>query len=411
MTTRAEPVTVLLNDITLRDGEQMPGVNFYPEEKLRIARQLARLAVPIIEAGFAIASDADFRGIELIARELGDDDRVICSMARAAEKDIDAAARALAAARRPRIQIVLATSDLHLERKLGMTRTQALDLVPAMVTHARLRVDDVEFAAEDATRSDPAFLRAVCLAAVDAGASTIELPDTVGYATPDEYATLVRNMVRALAGRGVVIATHCHDDLGLAVANTLAGIAAGARQAECTVNGIGERAGNAALEEVVMALCTRFDLFGLPLDLDTTQLAETSRLVAELAGVTPPPNKAIVGANAFVHASGIHQHGILRDRRTYQIIDPAAVGARPVDLQLGKLSGKHALRARLEALGIALDAALLDAVYVDFKDLAARKKIIVDQDLRQLAARMAAKEAATEAVKETAKETGWSTPD
>ncbi|MBF0332214.1 MAG: 2-isopropylmalate synthase [Alphaproteobacteria bacterium] len=375
---------ILFNDITLRDGEQSPGVNFFPAEKLEIARQLAAMNIPIIEAGFAVSSRSDWDGVNLIARELGTlpNPPVICSMARAERKDIEAAHEALKPAARPRIQVVLSTSDLHLEHKLKMTRADALVRTREMVALARSLVEDVEFAAEDATRSDIAFLHEIFALAIEAGARTIEIPDTVGYATPGDYAAIVAGVVdKVVAGRDVVVATHCHDDLGLATANTLAGLAAGAGQAECTINGIGERAGNAPFEEVVMALKTRPGQFGVEADIDTTGLMAASSLVSRLAGMAVAPNKAIVGGNAFRHESGIHQHGMLCNMETYQIIRPETVGAEPFHLDLGKHSGKHALRQKVEALGATLDDARFETLYGLFKDLAAKKKMIVDEDV------------------------------
>lgn len=385
--------TVLFNDITLRDGEQSPGVNFFPEEKVQIARQLVKLNIPIIEAGFAVASDSDWQGVNRVAQELGRGDTppVICSMARAHPQDINAAAEALKPARRPRIQVVLATSDLHMEHKLKMSRADVLERTREMVTLARTRVDDVEFAAEDATRSDIQFLYQVFAEALKAGARTLEIPDTVGYATPSDYAAIVTGVLNNVPGaRDAVIATHCHDDLGLATANTLAGIAAGAGQAECTINGIGERAGNAAFEEVIMALKTRPGQFGADAPINTAELVPTSRLVEELAGMVVAPNKAIVGGNAFRHESGIHQHGMLCNSETYQIIRPETVGADPFNLELGKLSGKHALKMKVDALGGNLSEAQFEEFYKAFKDLAAKKKLIVDDDVRNLLKRMAA---------------------
>ncbi|MBF0305192.1 MAG: 2-isopropylmalate synthase [Alphaproteobacteria bacterium] len=383
---------ILFNDITLRDGEQSPGVNFFPEEKLEIARQLVRMGLPIIEAGFAVASDSDWKGVNLIARELGGQPGapVICSMARAHHKDIDAAHQALRPALRPRIQVVLATSDLHLEHKLKISREECLARTRESVAHARSLVEDVEFAAEDATRSDPAFLFQVFAAALEAGARTLEIPDTVGYAAPHEYGALVKAVLDNVPGaKDAVIATHCHDDLGLATANTLAGIAAGAGQAECTINGIGERAGNAPFEEVVMALKTRPGQWGAEADIDTRHIVETSRLVERLAGMAVAPNKAIVGGNAFRHESGIHQHGMLCNALTYQIISPESVGAGAFRLDLGKLSGRHALMTKAQSLGVTLDDQTFEAFHEAFKDLAAKKKMIVDDDVANLLKRFA----------------------
>lgn len=379
--------TVLFNDITLRDGEQAAGVNFYPEEKLRIARQLARMNIPIIEAGFPAASLSDFEGVKLVADELGTDERVICAMGRATRMDIVCAWDALRTAKRPRIQVVLSTSDIHLEKQMKLSRKDALNKARAMVAYAKRYVDDVEFAAMDATRSDIEFLLDVLVACVDTGAKTLELPDTVGYATPEEYGDMVRAVVDVVP-KDIVIATHCHNDLGLATANTLAGIEAGARQVECTINGIGERVGNASFEEVVMALKTRQSHYGVSVDVDTAEIINTSKLVAELSGIPIAPNKAIVGRNAFLHESGIHQHGLLSSRETYQIINPQDIGLESHSLVLGKLSGSHALRQRIEELGFNIDDGKFDKVYQEFKVLAGKKKAIFDEDVISLVQRV-----------------------
>lgn len=381
---------VKFNDITLRDGEQSPGVNFFPEEKLDIARHLVAMNIPIIEAGFAVASESDFQGVNRIAAELGTQDTlVVCSMARAHRRDIEAAYEALKPAKKPRIQVVLATSDLHLEHKLNLTRAQVLELTRETVTFARSLVNDVEFAAEDATRSDLGFLCDVFLAAIESGAKTLEIPDTVGYSTPAEYGMIVKHVVEAVAEKNdVVVSTHCHDDLGLATANTLAGLAAGAGQAECTINGIGERAGNASFEEVIMALKTRPTQFGVEADIETHGLLEASKLVEALSKMRVAPNKAIVGDHAFKHESGIHQHGMLCNSETYQIIEPETVGAKKFDLMLGKLSGKHALQTKIEELGLDIGAKDFDRVYQAFKDVSAKKKMIVDADIVNLVSRI-----------------------
>jgi 2-isopropylmalate synthase len=382
---------IQFTDITLRDGEQSPGVNFFPEEKLEIARHLAGLRIPIIEAGFAVSSDSDWKGVNLIARELGGPGGpVICSMCRAQRKDVDAAFEALRPAARPRIQVVLATSDLHLQVKLKLTRDQALERIADTVSYARSLVEDVEFAAEDATRSDQDFLHTCFKVALGSGARTLEIPDTVGYATPMEYGALVAS-VRAHVPDAdkATIAVHCHDDLGLATANTLAGLAAGAGQAECTINGIGERAGNASFEEVVMAIRTRPGQWGVEADIDTTGLTAASEAVERLARMVVAPNKAIVGRNAFRHGSGIHQHGMICNADTYQIIRAQTVGAMEPDLDLGKLSGKHALKQRLEQLRIDLSNSAFELFYTEFKDMAAKKKLILDEDIINLALHVA----------------------
>ncbi|MBI4180933.1 MAG: 2-isopropylmalate synthase, partial [Chloroflexi bacterium] len=380
-------------DITLRDGEQAAGVNFFPEEKLRIAEQLVKMNLPIIEAGFPIASDSDFEGVRLVASKLGTKDGpIICAMARAEKKDIDRAWQAVSPAAKPRIQVVLATSDIHMKYKLIKTRPEILEQAANMVDYARQLTDDVEFAAEDATRSDPEFLHQVFKACVEAGAKTLEIPDTVGYSTPEEYALIVRGVLENVVGdRDIVISVHCHNDLGLATANTLAGIRAGARQAECTINGIGERVGNAAFEEVVMALKTRQSYYGFEIAINTTEIMNTSRLVSELANIPIAPNKAIVGKTAFVHESGIHQHGMISNRETYQIVEPEAIGLKSYSLVLGKLSGSHALKSKIEELGFKLSEADFRTVYQNFKDFAGKKKFIVDEDIVNLVNKIATK--------------------
>ncbi len=382
---------ILFNDITLRDGEQSPGVNFFPEEKLQIATALADMNVPIIEAGFAVASQSDWDGVHLVSQVVGGrkDAPVICSMARAHENDITAAYEALKPAKKTRIQVVLSTSDLHLQHKLKKTREEALEICTRTVAYARNLVEDVEFAAEDATRTDVSFLCEIFNRAVEAGAKTIEIPDTVGFSTPQEYGELVTIIKdRVVKGRDIVIATHCHDDLGLAVANTLAGIAAGAGQVECTINGIGERAGNASFEEVIMALKTRPDQFGgASADINTKGLKSASDLVANLSGMVVAPNKAIVGSNAFRHESGIHQHGMLCNSKTYQIISPEDVGAEKFDLRLGKLSGKHALLQKIDELDLKYNEGSVSDIAEAFKDLCSKKKLVLDEDIIALVKR------------------------
>jgi 2-isopropylmalate synthase len=375
---------VVIFDTTLRDGEQAPGCTMSRDEKLAVARQLARLRVDVIEAGFPASSPGDWEAVHAVAREVGTaDGPVICGLARAGAADIDRCHSALAPAARRRIHTFIATSDLHLRHKLGMTRAQALEAARRAVAHARALADDVEFSAEDAGRSDPAFLHEVFAAAVEAGATTLNVPDTVGYVTPEEYFALVASVVERVGDRAVV-STHCHDDLGLAVANSLVGVRAGARQVECTVNGIGERAGNAALEEVVMALRTRAGFFGTWAGVDTRELSRTSRLVARCTGVRVPPNKAIVGANAFAHEAGIHQDGVLKERATYEIMSAETVGMRGGRLVLGRHSGRHALRRRLEEMGHALDDAAFAAVFARFKEVADRKKSLDRRDLEAM---------------------------
>ena len=377
-------------DTTLRDGEQAPGCTLRLSEKLAVAEQLARLGVDVIEAGFPAASAGEAAAVSAIARRVGRggaDAPIICGLARATIGDIDVCARAIEPAARPRIHTFIATSDLHLEHKLRLTRAQVLAQVHAAVTHARALVDDVEFSAEDASRSDPHFARDVFRVAMQAGATTLNVPDTVGYATPEEYAALVAS-VCALAAESpqVIVSTHCHDDLGLAVANSLAGVRAGARQVECTVNGLGERAGNASLEEVVMALHTRAAYFGVTTGIETRELMRSSRLVAASSGMAVPANKAIVGANAFAHEAGIHQDGMLKHRATYEIITPEVVGHDGMLLVLGKHSGRNAVRRRLEELGHQLGDDAFAFLFQRFKELADRKKTIGERDLLLLLA-------------------------
>jgi len=355
-------------DTTLRDGEQSPGIALRPHEKAEIAEQLERLGVDVVEAGFPAASPGDFEGVQAVAAAL--ETPTVAAFARAVAHDVDAAAAALAGARRARIHVCLATSALHMERKLGLTPAETVAHAAASVARAAAAADEVEFSCEDATRSDPAFVAEVCGAVVRAGATVVNLPDTVGYALPGQYAEFLADVRRHCPElRQVTLSVHCHDDLGLAVANSLAGLQAGASQVECTVNGIGERAGNASLEEVVVALRVRRDLFEAETGVDTTQLAAASRLVSERTGYVVQPNKAIVGANAFAHEAGIHQDGMLKDARMYQIIDPAEVGVH-MTLPLGKHSGRHAFAQACAGRGLALAGEELDAAFRRFKALA-----------------------------------------
>lgn len=374
---------ILLNDITLRDGEQAAGVNFFPSEKLKIAEQLVRLGIPIIEAGFPISSESDVEGVRLIAKAFGDY-VTVCAMCRAKKKDIEVAAKALGNAKKARIQVVMGTSDIHLKYKFNMTREQALDISCEMVKYAKTFTEDVEFAAEDSTRSDLVYLTRVCEECVKCGAKTIELPDTVGYATPNEYAVIVATVVNALnkINDDVVVATHCHNDLGLAVANTLAGISAGAKQAEVTFNGIGERVGNAATEEVIMALKTRKDFYQKDISyINTKEIIKTSKLVEELSLMKIAYNKAIVGRNAFLCESGIHQNGLLKSPQTYQIIDPEDIGLDRYQLTFGKLSGKHALEYKLAGLGFNLNKQEMEKFAKYFTYHAEKKKFMTDDDI------------------------------
>jgi 2-isopropylmalate synthase len=380
--------TVRIFDTTLRDGEQAPGCTMTGEEKLAVARQLALLGVDIVEAGFPAASPGDWEAVQAVAREIGTaDGPVICGLARASRADIDRCCSAIAPAARRRIHTFLATSDIHLEHKLRMTRAEVRDRVAAMVEYACGLCDDVEFSAEDAGRSDPEFLCEVLEVALEAGATTLNIPDTVGYTTPEEYFALIDRVRRTvpLAGRAV-LSTHCHDDLGLAVANSLAGVRAGARQVECTVNGIGERAGNASLEEIVMALHTRRQLFGVRTGINTREITRTSRLVSKCASMPVPPNKAIVGANAFAHEAGIHQDGVIKHRLTYEIMNAETVGRDGAVLVLGKHSGRHAFRQRLGDLGCHLSEEELTRVFAQFKTIADRKKVVDDRDIEALVA-------------------------
>jgi 2-isopropylmalate synthase len=371
---------IVFFDTTLRDGEQSPGCTMHHGEKLRMAHQLAALGVDVLEAGFAIASEGDLESIRAIAREVRGPR--IASLARCKREDIEAAARAVEPAPVNRIHVFLASSDLHLEAKLRITREQALEQAAQSVELACRYSENVEFSAEDATRSDPDFLVRMVTAAVQAGATTINLPDTVGYTTPDEYKALFQRMKREIPGADdIIFSTHCHNDLGMAVANSLAGIEGGARQVECTINGIGERAGNAALEEIAAALATRRDKFPYRNHIVMPQLYPTSRLLGELISFGCSPNKAVVGANAFAHESGIHQHGVLANPLTYEIMTPESVGVSSTNLVLGKHSGRRLLEQRLRELGHPLTRSQLDAVYERFTALADRKKSIYDQDL------------------------------
>ena len=392
-----DPGRVLIFDTTLRDGEQSPGASLNLEEKLAIAQQLARLGVDVIEAGFPFASPGDFLAVQRIAQQVGGEHGpIICGLARASKADIKACADAVAPAPCRRIHTFIATSDIHLEHKLRKTRSDVLAIVPEMVSYARSLVEDVEFSCEDAGRSDPEFLYEVIEAAVAAGATTINIPDTVGYTTPTEFGALIKGINDHVPNIGeAVISVHGHNDLGLAVANFLEAVKNGARQLECTINGIGERAGNASLEELVMAMHVRRryynPYFGRDVDsptpltgVRTEEITKTSRLVSNLTGMVVQPNKAIVGANAFAHESGIHQDGVLKNPLTYEIIDARTVGLSDNRISLGKLSGRSAVRARLEELGYDLTREDLDEAFARFKDLADRKREITDRDLEAI---------------------------
>jgi len=379
----AEDKRVLIFDTTLRDGEQSPGISLNRQEKLEIAQQLARLGVDIIEAGFPITSPGDFESVQAIAREV--EGPVICGLARTSKQDIDAAWNAVRDSERPRIHTFIATSDVHIERKLQTTREDVKGQVRAAVAHAREYADDVEFSPEDGSRSDVEYMAEVIQIALDEGASTINVPDTVGYTMPLEYAAMFERLYELLPGlRDVTVSVHCHDDLGLAVANSLAGVQAGARQVECAVNGIGERAGNASLEEIVMLLRTREPSLGLWTGANTKEIARTSRLVSRLTGYPVQPNKAIVGRNAFAHEAGIHQDGVLKERRTYEIMDATTVGLHSNSIVLGKHSGRHALSKALQEMGFELDGHALNTAFKRFKEIADRKKQITAMDLEAL---------------------------
>lgn len=388
---------IIIFDTTLRDGEQSPGASLNIDEKLVIARQLARLGVDIIEAGFAFTSPGDFEAVQKIAQTVGTiDGPVICSLARARTEDIKTAAEALKPAAKGRIHTFLATSDIHLKYKLKKTRTEVAAIAEEMVAYAKTFMDDVEFSPEDAGRSDPEFLYEVLERVIKAGATTVNIPDTVGYTTPSEYGTLIKGIKDNVPNIDqAIISVHGHNDLGLAVANFLEAVKNGARQLECTINGIGERAGNAALEELVMALHVRRQYFnpflGRPTEseapltnIDTKQIYKTSRLVSNLTGMLVQPNKAIVGANAFAHESGIHQDGVLKNRLTYEIMDAQLIGLSDNQIVLGKLSGRNAFRTRLKELGFELSETELNKAFVRFKEVADKKKEISDWDLESI---------------------------
>ena len=367
-------------DTTLRDGEQSPGASMNQVEKVEVARALAALGGDIIEAGFPIASPGDFEAVRAIAAEVTG--ATVCGLARCNDRDIDRAWEALQYAQSPRIHVFLATSAIHREHKLKMSRAEVIERAVASVRRARAVCADVEFSPEDAARTEVDFLCDVVQAAIEAGASTVNIPDTVGYAVPSHYAGVIRALRERVPNIGrAVISVHCHNDLGLAVANSLAAVEAGARQVECTINGIGERAGNAALEEIVMALKTRHDYYGLTTKIKTERLYPVSRMVATITGMTVQRNKAIVGRNAFAHEAGIHQDGMLKDRSTYEIMRPEEVGVPKTDLVLGKHSGRHALRDRVKELGYHLTDAQMETLFDDFKTLADKKKEVYDEDL------------------------------
>jgi len=379
-----DPNRVLIFDTTLRDGEQSPGISLNTAEKLEIAHQLARLGVDVIEAGFPITSPGDFEAVQAISHEV--QGPIIAGLARTHVQDIDAAWDAVKDAERPRIHVFISTSDIHIEHQLQTTREDVKGQARAAVAHARQHCEDVEFSPMDATRADVEFTAEVCAIAVEEGATTVNIPDTVGYTMPAEYTAYLERLYALVPGlRDVVVSVHCHDDLGMAVANSLAGVLAGARQVECAVNGIGERAGNASLEEIVMLLRTRGDAVGgLYTGLNSHELARTSRLVSRLTGYVVQPNKAIVGRNAFAHESGIHQDGVLKERATYEIMDATTVGLDSNAIVLGKHSGRHALKQALEDLGFTVTGQALNQAFARFKEIADRKKQVTAMDLEAI---------------------------
>ncbi len=375
---------VVIFDTTMRDGEQSPGASMTKEEKLRLARQLEKLGVDVIEAGFAAASPGDFESVNAVAKTITN--ATVCSLARAVENDVRKAGEALAPAPKKRIHTFIATSPIHMEYKLKMKPQQVIDAAVKAVKIAKEYTDDVEFSAEDAVRSDLDFLAKIFTAVIEAGATTINIPDTVGYSVPSVWYERIRAIIGSVPnGDKVVWSTHCHNDLGMAVANSLAAVQAGVRQVECTINGLGERAGNASLEEIVMALKVRHDLFGLETGIDSTQIVAASKLVSTITGYPVQPNKAIVGANAFAHESGIHQDGVLKHRETYEIMSAESVGWSANRLSLGKLSGRNAFKTKLAELGIELGSEeALNAAFARFKELADKKREIFDEDLHAL---------------------------
>jgi len=376
---------VIIFDTTLRDGEQSPGASMNTAEKIRLAWQLEKLGVDVVEAGFPAASTGDFEAVQQIAQKIRNVQ--VTALARTSKEDIDLACGALKDAANPRIHIFIATSDIHLQHKLKMTRDRVLAAVVEAVRYGKTFTDNVEFSAEDASRSDPDFLCRVFEAAIEAGATTVNIPDTVGYAMPDEYQQLVTHVREHTSNiHRAVISVHCHNDLGLATANTLAGIRAGARQVEVTINGIGERAGNTSLEEVVMGIHTRKDRMGLTTGIRTSEIFPTSRLVSMVTGIVIQPNKAIVGANAFAHEAGIHQDGVLKNKMTYEIMEPETVGISTNRLVLGKHSGRHAFREKIRELGYELSGEELNKLFERFKNLADKRKEILDEDIEVLIA-------------------------
>jgi 2-isopropylmalate synthase len=376
---------VIIFDTTLRDGEQAAGGMLNTQEKLEIARQLERLNVDVIEAGFPISSPSDFEAVRLIAKEIRKP--VICGLARAHPDDVDRAWEAVKEAAHPRIHVFLSASDIHLVYQLKKSREEILETSREMVARAKKYTDDIEYSPMDASRTEPEYIYQILEAVIDAGATTVNIPDTVGYAIPDEFGNLIAGIIKNVPNiNKAIISVHCHNDLGLAVANSLEAVKRGARQVECTINGIGERAGNASLEEIVMTINTRNDLFSLKTNVNTTQIYKASRLVSELTGFVVQPNKAIVGANAFRHQSGIHQDGVIKMPITYEIMDPKTVGIPASSLVLGKLSGRHAFKERLAELGYSLNEAEFNRAFAAFKELADKKKEITDRDIESIIA-------------------------
>jgi 2-isopropylmalate synthase len=376
---------VIIFDTTLRDGEQAAGGTLNVQEKLEIARQLEKLKVDVIEAGFPISSQGDFEAVKLIAKEVRTP--IVCALARAVPEDIDRAWEAIKGAKHPRIHVFLSSSDIHLGYQLKKSREEILQTARGMVTKAKKYTDDIEFSPMDASRTEPEYLHQILEAVIDAGATTVNITDTVGYAIPDEFGKLIEGIINNVPNiKKAVISVHCHNDLGMAVANSLEAVKRGARQVECTINGIGERAGNASMEEIVMAIRTRKDLFNLTTGVETKQIYKASRLVSELSGFVVQPNKAIVGANAFRHASGIHQDGLIKMPITYEIMDPKTVGIPSSSLVLGKLSGRRAFREHLAELGYNLSETELNRTFTAFKELADKKKGVTDRDIESLIA-------------------------
>lgn len=370
-------------DTTLRDGEQSPGCSMNIKEKIEMAQQLEHMNVDIIEAGFAAASPGDLLSIQEISKNVTN--CTVASLARSNKEDIDKAWESLKFAVKPRIHVFLATSPIHMEYKLKMTPDEVLEITEEMVTYAKSKCNDIEFSCEDATRSDLDFISEVINIAIKSGATTINIPDTVGYSTPDEYYSFITSIIeKCPALKNVDISTHCHNDLGLGVANTLAAIKAGATQVECTINGIGERAGNAALEEIVMALKTRRDILKADTRIDTKQIMRSSNLLTRITGIKVQPNKSIVGANAFSHESGIHQHGVMNNKETYEILTPESIGLETNKLVLGKHSGRHAFNGKLKQLGYHLNKEELDEAFARFKELADKKKNVYEKDIEAL---------------------------